>query len=188
LLKAIPEFDRYVMITGFRDAKIDDLNSFLDQIKNRIPPNVSVQFFDAERVAGWQHLFFAAYNALLSMKQKRAISKSLSMEILLYASAQHQIKRATEIIGITSKSSRIAVIIVNSKASRAKQALSAISQHVKVLPDESVLELDTRKIGTIRKTFRITDNELKATETGRNLCRVVTDLIIERMALLATRH
>lgn len=189
MLKAIPEFDKYVIITGFRDVRIADLKGFLDEIKNKTLPDVAVQFFEAEHVAGWEHLYHAVYNALLSVKQKRVISKSLSMEILLYASAQHQIKRATEIIGITSKSSKIALIVVSrSKALPAKQALSAISKQVKALPDESVLELTTRKIGAIRKTFGITDNELKATETGRPLHRVVTDLIIERMALLSTKH
>jgi len=188
MLKTLPEFRKHVIITGFRDAEIVDFKEFLGEIKKKTSPDVTVQFFDAEHVAGWQHLYYAMFNALLSMKQKRAISKSLGMEILLYASAQHQIKRATEIMGVKMKSSEIGVVIVSDKASLARQALSAISEQVKARPDESVLELQPNKIGIIRKTFGITDEEFNATETGRSPHQVITDLIIERMALLTTKH
>lgn len=188
MLKTISEFRKHVIITGFRDAEIVDFKEFLNKIKKKTSPDVTVQFFDAEHVAGWEHLYYAVFNALLSMKQGRTISKSLSMETLLYASAQHQIKRATEIMGVKTKSSEIGVVIVSDKASLAEQALSAISEQAKAQPDESALELQLSKIRIIRKTFGITDEELNATETGRPIHQVVTDLIIERMALLSTKH
>jgi tRNA threonylcarbamoyladenosine modification (KEOPS) complex Cgi121 subunit len=188
VLKTITQFRKHVIITGFRDVKIVDVNEFLIKIKKKTSPDTTVQFFDAEHVAGWEHLYYAVFNALLSMKQKRAISKGLGMEILLYASAQHQIKRATGIMGIKAKGSDIGVIIVSDKALFANQALSAISEQAKAQPDESVLELQDNKTEMIRKTFGITDEELNATETGRPPQQVVTDLIIERMALLSTKH
>jgi tRNA threonylcarbamoyladenosine modification (KEOPS) complex Cgi121 subunit len=188
VLKTIPEFRKQLIINGFRNVKIDDPKKFLDKIKKKTPPDVTVQFFDAELVAGWEHLYHAVFNALLSLKQERAISKSLGMEVLLYASAQHQIKRATEIIGIKSQSPKIAMIIVSSKASLAKQALTMISEQVNAHPDESVLELRTDKAAMIRKTFEITDNELNATRAEKQAHKALTDLVIERIALLTTKH
>ena len=188
MLRNILEFRKHLIITGFRNVKIVDLHEFLDKIKKKTPSSVTVQFFDADFVAGWEHLYFAVFNALLSIKQKRAISKSLGMEILLYASAQHQIKRATEIIGIKPKSRRIAMIVISDRAAIAEQALSAISEQVKAQRDESVLELQTDKVAMIRKTFGITDNELNAMETRKNVLEALTDLVIERMALLSTKH
>jgi tRNA threonylcarbamoyladenosine modification (KEOPS) complex Cgi121 subunit len=110
------------------------------------------------------------------------------MEILLYASAQHQIKRATEIIGIKPKSRRIAMIVITDKVAIAEQALSAISEQVNAQRDESVLELQTHKVAMIRKTFGIIDNELSAIETRSQPQEALTDLVIERMALLSTKH
>ncbi len=188
MLRNIREFRKHLIIAGFRNVEIVDLHEFLDKIKKKTPSNVTVQFFDADIVAGWEHLYFAVFNALLSVKQERAISKSLGMEMLLYASAQHQIKRATEIIGTKPKSRRIAMILVSDRAALAEQALSAISEQVNAQRDESVLELQTDKVARIRKTFGITDDELNAIETRRNAHEALTDLVIERMALLSTKH
>lgn len=188
MLKTIPEFGKQLIITGFRNVKIGDLQEFLEKIKKKTPPDVTAQFFDAELVAGWEHLYHAVFNALLSLKQERAISRSLGMEVLLYASAQHQIKRATEIIGIKSKSPKIALIIISNEASAAKRALTVISEQVNAQTDETVLEMQTDKAAIIRKTFEITDNELEAIQAEKQPDEALTDLVIERVALLSTKH
>lgn len=72
----------------------------------------AVQLLDSALVAGEEHLLSAAQNALNGWKGNYAISRSLDVEILLYASGQYQIGVALEKLGITDESESIAAIIL----------------------------------------------------------------------------
>ncbi len=188
MLKHIEEFGKYVAITGFRNAKIRDVEEFFKIIRREKPSNVEIQFFDAELVATWQHLYFAVLNALTAFKNKRNISKSLTMEIMIYASAQHQIRKAMELLGVKLTTSKIAVLIIGEKPEDVKSALSVVSKLVNAQQDDKVLEMSKEKAKIIQNTFGISDLELKTVMKGNNLERTLTDLVIERMALLAIQR
>lgn len=188
MLKHIEEFGKYVAITGFRNAKIRDVEEFFKIIRREKPSNVEIQFFDAELVATWQHLYFAVLNALTAFKNKRNISKSLTMEIMIYASAQHQIRKAMELLGVKLTTSKIAVLIIGEKPEDVKSALSVVSKLVNAQQDDKVLEMPREKAKTIQNTFGISDLELKTVMKGNNLEKTLTDLVIERMALLAIQR
>jgi len=188
LLKHIEEFGKHVVITGFRNVKIKDTEEFLEKIRQQKPSSVEIQLFDANFVASWQHLHFAVLNALTAFKNKENISKSLAMETMLYASAQRQIRKATEILGIKPDTANIAVLIIGEKPETVKSALSTVSIHVNAQQDDSVLALSTKKMRIIQKTFGISDLELKTVMKKDGLEKALTDLVIERMALLATQR
>ena len=78
MLRYFEEFGEYVEITGFSNVKIEDAEGFLKSTR-RGQQGTAVQFFNAELVATWQHLYFAVLNALLAFKNERNISKSVAM-------------------------------------------------------------------------------------------------------------
>lgn len=186
--KHIEEFGKYVVITGFGNAKIRDLEEFFKAINKEKPLNVEIQFFDAKLVATWQHLYFAVLNALTAFKNQRNISKSLAMETMLYASAQRQIRKATQILGIKPSTSEIAVLIIGEKQETVKKALQTISKYFNAQQDNGVLELSKEKAALIQKTFEISDVELEAVTGREGLEKALVNLVIERMALLATQR
>jgi KEOPS complex subunit Cgi121 len=188
MLKYIEEFGKCAAITGFRNVKIKDTKEFLKKIHKEKPSNVETQFFDAKFVASWQHLYFAVLNALTAFKNKGNISKSLAMETLLYASAQRQIRKAMELLGIKSETSEIALLIIGQNPETVKSALPIISASVNVQHDDTVLELSEEKRRIIQKAFGISDLELKTVMKKDGLEEALTNLVIERMALLATRR
>jgi len=188
LLKYIEEFGKYAAITGFRNVQIKDTEEFLKKIRKKKGSNVETQFFDAKYVATWQHLYFAVLNALTAFKNKGNISKSLAMETMLYASTQRQILKAMELLGIKSETSEIAVLIIGENSETVKSALSMISASVNVQHDDTVLELSEEKKRIIQKAFGISDLELKTVMKKDGLEEALTNLVIERMALLATQR
>jgi KEOPS complex subunit Cgi121 len=188
LLKLFKEFGKYVLITGFRRVRIRDTDEFLRLIGAGKAPNVEVQIFDAEGVATWQHLYFAILNALTAFKNKTNKSKSLAMETMLYASAQRQIRKATEILGVKPGSPNVAVLIIGERTKDLESTLSKISKQIKAETDETVLELTNKKIANTQKIFGITKEELGAVTKERQTEKALTDLVIERMALLATER
>lgn len=187
MLSYIREFRKYVEITGFSNAEISNVEEFLKTIHKEKPLATEIQFFNADLVATWQHLHFATLNALTAFKNKQNLSKSLAVETMLYASAQRQIQKATKTIGIKPDTARIAVLIIGGEFDRVKTALNLVSKHVKAEHDETVLEVSGEKTTAIQKAFGISDLELKTVMTGGNVKEALTDLVIERMALLATQ-
>jgi len=188
LLKHLQEFGKYIAIAGFRNVEIEDVDAFLERVRNVLGKKVEIQFFDAELVASWQHLYFAALNALKAFENKENISKSLAVEVLLYASAQRQIRKATELLGVKKGLKDMAVLIIGISNDEVEAALSAVSKVVGGKRDDEVLELSQRKRAAIRRVFEISEAEIEATANGKTLEKALIDLVIERMALLATER
>lgn len=186
MLKYIEEAGKFVEITGFRKIGIKDSEEFVEAARAELPQSDRVQFFDAKLVATWQHLFFAVLNALLAFKNELNISKSLAIESILYASAQRQIRKAIDFLGVKRSSSDIAVVIIGESAESVDELLSIVSNHLGKEPDSEVLEITNKKAEAIRKAFRITRTELDTVmeKTGKS---ALVDLVIERMALLSTQ-
>ncbi|MEM2098695.1 MAG: KEOPS complex subunit Cgi121 [Candidatus Bathyarchaeia archaeon] len=185
MLKYLTNFGVYMEITGFRNCKIGAAEDFL-KITHMKPHRVTVQFFDAETVATWQHLYFAVVNALTAFKNKTTISENIAVEILLYASAQRQIRKAIKQMGIKHESENIAAVIVGENPDDVKTALLAVANHVNAEPDESVLALSAAKMKRIMEAFGISELELEAVAKD-DVQQALVDLVIERVALLATQ-
>ena len=188
MIRHIEDFGKYLIITGFKNVKIGDAEEFLKIINKEKPSGVGIQFFEAKLIATWQHLYFAAINALTAFKNKENISKSLAMETLLYASAQRQIRKATEIMGIKHETSEMAVLIIGEKSNLVESALQMVLRHINAERDETVLDLSRRKKELIKKVFEISELELKTVMEKDGLEDALTRLVIERMALLATQR
>ena len=187
MTKKLEVFNRYVAIAGFRNVKIKDANRFLEDVRREIR-EAHVQFFDAKLIASQQHLYFAALNASRAFKKKLNISSRLAVETLLYASAQRQIKKAVNMLGIKPDSSQIAVLVMAENKQRADVALETISGLISGERDDGVLELTDEKIEDIKNLFGVSDLEIEAKLMGKGLEReALVDLVIEHVALLATQ-
>ncbi len=181
------ESNEHIIIIGFRNVKIENINNFLERFR-RERVGAAVQFFEAKRVASPQHLYFAALNALNAFEKRTNISNSLAVEALLYASAQRQIKKAVEMMGIKRDSSEVAVLIMVENRQENDACLSLVSNLIPGERDDSVLELTDKKISAIKKLFRISNLEFEAKLKREGLEKeALTDLVIERTALLVTK-
>ena len=187
MLKPLQEDGKYVEITGFKNVHVKDAEKFLQAVRNGMPEEAEVQLFDADLIASWQHLYFAVLNALMAFRTGRNISKSVAVEVMLYASAQRQITKAIELIGVKKTTANVAVVVVSKATESVKRALAAIVNCVGVEPDETVLELSTRKVQRIRRAFAVSDLELETVASEGGAAEALIDLVVERVALLSTQ-
>lgn len=187
MLKNLEEYGKFVQITGFREVNIGDAKAFVEAFQTELPDDVQIQLFDAELVATWQHLYFAVLNALMAFQNKRNLSKDLSVETVLYASAQRQIKKALDLVGVKPNSTNVAFLALGRKADLVRSAVEAVAGRLGAKPDETVLELTQTKILRIRAAYDILDTELQVTSAKGDAEQALVDLVIERVALLSTR-
>lgn len=184
----LEEYGKFVEITGFRNVRVKDAKGLSKTLIDKFPVDCDVQFFDANLVATWQHLYFAVLNALMNIETERCISKSIAVETVLYASAQRQIRKAIDFIGLKPKSENAAIVVVCNNEESGGAVIEAASALLGAVPDESVLELSKAKANLIRNAFGIGEAELDASiSRGVNKDQALVELVVERVALLSTR-
>lgn len=188
MIRYLDDFGVYLTITAYKNVKIDDVEDFIQRVR-RETRNATVQFFDAKFVAGHEHLYFAVLNALTAFRNNLNISKSLAVEILLYAAAERQIRNAVELLGIREETENVAVVVLAESEDEVVKALEKISSFIHAEEDESALEIDDEKFEAIKKLFNVSDLELEAKIERKGLEKeALKDLVIERGALLVTRR
>jgi tRNA threonylcarbamoyladenosine modification (KEOPS) complex Cgi121 subunit len=187
MLAYIEEDRKYVEIAGFRGISIQNTEDFMKSASRDKQLSIWVQFFNADLIATWEHLYFAALNALLAYRNRRNISKTIAMETMIYASAQRQIRKAIAMLGVKRDSSNVAVIIIGDKTDTVQKTFSAIKNCIAVGADETVLEMTQEKTEKICKAYGITEKELASVSTESNNDKGIVGLVIERMALMQTR-
>lgn len=185
--KCLVETNEIVYITGYKNVKINNVKDFVKKIKEKLPSNVWIQFFNASFIASWQHIFFAVINAKLSFKNQKNISKSIDIETLLYASAQHQINKAIQKIGIKPDTRNIAIVIVVKEEEQIPNVLLNITKYIGNNQDEAIIGFSNEKQKKIVDIFEISENEIESVLKDDNIFEAIKNIIIERMAILSTQ-
>jgi tRNA threonylcarbamoyladenosine modification (KEOPS) complex Cgi121 subunit len=188
LINKIENFPYYIVIVGFEKAKIKNVEKLFKEIQTKTKDAI-IQLFDANSIAGKEHLYFATLNALTAFKNKTNISNNPAIEILLYASAHRQIVNALKKIGIKPETREIAAAIVTEKPEQINQMIELLSKLLSAQRNDMVVELTEKKIKKIKDLFEISELEFQ-TEVEMNSSKVeaLKDLVIEHIALLATQR
>lgn len=102
-----------MVFTGSLESKLNPSNigSILSQTNDRYDLLAS-QLFDNREIWGYRHLYSAIWHALKAKKNQRMISKSLSIEILLYVAGQRQIKKAIDLLGVKETTQAVTGILL----------------------------------------------------------------------------
>jgi KEOPS complex subunit Cgi121 len=181
------QYGVYAELTGFKQIDFSKAEEFLKAIRKEASLNVDVQFFDSQLIASSEHLYFAILNALEAFKNKTCISNSLAMETMLYASAQRQIKKAIELLGIKPGATELAAVIIGKTQEQVNAMLQKTSSSLLSQPDDSVLDLNAQKIPKIQQAYGVTSKMLSAVAGMQTQEQATVALVVERMALLSTQ-
>jgi len=132
-------------------------------------------------------MLLATLNAVKSYESKRQISRSLGMEILLFISGTRQISEAIKRVGITSKTTRTAVLGVLPRNTDHSKLAAFLAEMFREKDDDSLLDKWTNLRRTrVVRTFGISDKELKTvSRNGEAAEKAIERLAIERSAMLA---
>jgi len=183
----IREYGVYIAATALRNLRIDAVEDFLRDVKELVKP-AQVQVFNADRVGGWKHLYFAAFLALKAMDEGVNVSESLPMEVLIQASAQRQIKKAIEMLGLGRGDVNAAIFLVSEERENLSEALGKLRETYGKALDEELLGINGEKAEELKRLFDITDAQLSAENDAYDPKEALTNLIIERMTIQLFRR
>jgi KEOPS complex subunit Cgi121 len=180
----ISDSDYVVAIAGIKDVNIIDVNDTLGKTRDIVSP-LHFQFFNADLIAGWQHIHHSAINAIKAFETGINISKNLEVEILLYSTGQDQIITGFKILGISPSTKRVALMVIGNEKERTTEICEKVVSEIGT-PDDSVLIVNDKKFKKLKEAFEINENALNTLKGSKY--EKITKLIIEKSALLALRR
>ena len=179
---SITDSNLYVTITAADDARVEDINHTLKQLDERMGGKI-FQLFDADKITEPNHVYYAAANAYYAIEKGINISNKLDVETLLYVSAQNQISKAINLVGVSKETRRIAVIVISEieKDNDAKR----IADYLGNLNDD-LLQPSQKKYEALRNLYEITQTTIDA--VGGDKYKALTSLITEKGALISLKR
>ena len=146
-----------------------------------------VQFLSPNLIAGPVHLRSAAQNAINAIRGNYAISRSLNVEILVYASAQRQIEHAFEKVGVEDDLETVGVVIIDENENTIQECFEQL--FVELGTDvEPAFSYDRNRISQIMNAFEVSDTELKTFTDSDNIDDLFDALarcVVSRISMVA---
>jgi len=175
-----PFGERFVEVIGGRMEirGVEKLIEELGEIDARF--GTTTQIFDASRVAGKLHLFHSARLALIAHSAGRNITNSLTIELLCWAAGTDQIDQALERVGVRKNTGSVALLVLGKNEEGVSGAIKEALENLKIKREDKVLGINPEKTSKLAEVFSISERELETSD--------IQKLVLERMALLATRH
>lgn len=164
-------------ITGGH-IRVDDEKNVIETV-GEISKNHGVvsQVFDAEHIAGREHLIHAVRLALIALESGENFADSPNIELVCWVAGTRQIDRAVELVGIRGETTKVALIVLGLSREKVEQVTREISQELQIDEDEEVLDITPEKSEFLKEVFSISDAQLEAAD--------LEELVLERIALLS---
>jgi tRNA threonylcarbamoyladenosine modification (KEOPS) complex Cgi121 subunit len=150
----------HICISEFENPHHLDSEALLRLTGNQSEKVLAVQFFDSSMIVDEMHLLCATQNAYNAMRGGYMKSRSLDVEIAVYASTQNQIGVALELMGITDATETLDVIIIGDTKQKVEESIREIS---KIIGPEvkHAFAMTEQKLRSLMNIFKISDSELE---------------------------
>ena len=177
-----------VCISELRNSKQLDRDNLLDLASSMSERVLTVQFFNSEMIVDEIHLLSAAQNAFNAWKGDYMRSRSLDVEIVIYASAQHQIGRAIEIMGVDDKTRTISVLALGEDEKKVQDCVLDLEKAIgnEITP---AFEMTVEKLETLMETFHISKSEVSLfldKDDLKSQQRALSKCLVSRISQIAT--
>ena len=154
-----------LQILGLK-GEIISVNETLNQINSIKKDSEIIQLLNADAVAGKRHIEHGVNQAFLAFERGENLANDLSVEICLRCSAQRQISKTFNLLGLKEGKMNLCAILID--CDDYTDELSSLFSL-----DESVLPADVEKL---KKIYSISDDELNVMD--------VEDILIDRISKL----
>lgn len=195
------DFDKFLDFSKTDDEEntLNQFLNFIEEIQNK-NENSMIQFFKDKYILNQDHIFTACYYLQKAFLQKINISNKKNLELLLYLTANRQINKSIEVLGI-DYSDLIKNNLIFCIISPVDNLNSINNEVLRILSAEEIeLRINYQshsKLNSIKEFFKISENQflpilssygikIKTSEFSLNsMFSALYDLICEKMALLS---
>ena len=158
-----------LQILGFK-GEIDSVGETLSKINSIKRDCEVIQLMNADAVAGRRHIEHGVNQAFFAFERGENLANDLSVEICLRCSAQRQISKAFDLLGLKEGPMNLCAVLID-----CDDYTSELSSLFEL--DDGVLTPDTEKL---KEIYGISDDELEILD--------VEDVLIDRISKLVVDY
>lgn len=149
--------------------------------------SLTVQLLNGLLVADEIHLLSAAQNAINAKQGKYMLSRSLDVEIIVFASAQRQIGRALDALGVYDGLDEIAAVVVGIDTVTVEKTIRDLTDKIgeETIPSFTATN---ERIERIKDHYQISDKEIGAiadSDKTESQQAALSRCIVSRVSLVA---
>lgn len=159
-----------IKILGFR-GNIASINDTLGEVNSFKKDGEIIQLLNADAIASPKHIIHGVNQAFLAFQRGENLAKDISVEIVLRCSAQRQISRAFELLGLNEGQMNLCAVLINCDGDYTDELSSMFTY------DDEVLKSND---DYLIKIFDIADDEL--------LNFTVEEIIIDKISKLTVDY
>ncbi len=147
----------------------------------------AIQFLDSSLIVSIGHLLSAAQNAVNAWKGDYMLTRGLDAEILVYASAQRQISRAIDNLGIRDGLQSIALVVVGGSKKDVRNMISKIVTNVGEEVKTAFVP-DRERLERIMHHYGVNEKEIKALTDSDEIdiwAEALSRCVVSRVSIVA---
>lgn len=157
-----------IKIIGFR-ANIDSVGDTLDRINSIKKDGEIIQLLNADSIVSKNHIIHGVNQAFLAFERGENLAKDISVEIVLRCSAQRQISKAFNLLGLHEGEMNLCAVLIN-----CEDYSDELSNMFTL--DDSVLTPD---VENLIKVYDICDVELENMSVEEIVIDRITKLVVD---------
>ena len=179
--------DEVIGIAEIQNSNRLKQEELIQLAKSQSRDSLTVQLLNALLIVDDTHLLSAAQNAINAKHGKYMLSRSLDVEIIVFASAQRQIGKALDDLGVYDGLDEIAVVVVGSDTSLVEDTINNLIEKIgkEVTP---AFTATRERIKRIKDHYQIQDKEIVAisdSEAVEAQLIALSRCVISRVSLVA---
>ena len=155
-------------IVGFK-ATIDSIDETLKQMNDIKNDGEIIQLLNADLIVSKNHIIHGVNQAFLAFSRNENLANDISVEIVLRCSAQRQISKAFNILGLKEGNVNLCAVFINCDYT---EELSSLFSR-----DDEVFAADENRL---KKGYGISEDELKTMS--------MENIIIDRITKLTVNY
>ena len=179
--------DKVVGIAELRNSNNLKQKELIQLATSMSSDSLTVQLLNGLLIANEIHLLSAAQNAIRAQQGDYMVSRSLDVEIIVFASAQRQIGRALEALGVHDGLDEIALVVIGTDNSSVEHSIKDLVDTIGTETVPSFSATNERMV-RVKKHFQIGDKEINAisdSETLESRLDALARCIVSRVSLVA---
>ncbi|MFX1481978.1 MAG: KEOPS complex subunit Cgi121 [Promethearchaeota archaeon] len=180
--------DTYIVgISEIRNSKRLSQNDLLELSSSLSNENLIVQLLNGLLVADESHLLSAAQNAVNALNGNYMLTRTLDVEVIVYASAQRQIGKALDEFGIFDGLENVAAVVIGHGQNKVKQTLDKL---ITIVGEEfsTPFEATRERFNRIKEHFQIDDIEIATFTNSTDEIerqKALSKCVVSRVSLVA---
>ncbi|MHA1883093.1 MAG: KEOPS complex subunit Cgi121 [Candidatus Thorarchaeota archaeon] len=177
----------FVGISEIKNKFKDTKDQLLEIAGKQFDDIIAIQLLNSSLIVDEMHILSASQNAINAWNGDYAISRSLGLEIAVYASGQKQIGKALDSIGVTDGLEQVALVVV----SKSKQALVECINILIAKIGEEVAEpfkITKTRFAKLKEFYEISSKEIETLTLSKELDKLhdaLSRCVRSRVSLVA---